>query len=412
VRRDLMDRRRLCVALCVFLPLAGAPQPVPVVAVARPTETETAAFDFPCRVAPSETVEGRSPLSGAVEEVRVRVGDAVKAGEVLIELAPRNLKQDLSLAEADVKNREAELNKAEKALAQAQKPAKGKADELDVAKARAERDLAAVRLKVVRAEVDRLQREKDAAKVKAPIGGSVVSIVSAGDQVEGGPRAASVLAKIARLDLVLAAFEMDEANLLRMKERLRKGELAAKKATEVEVLLRLHGEKEFGHRGTLRTVDNRADPKTRRIHFDAAFPNADGALTKAALTPPPKVPKGKREEPALVRLTCGDARRVLLVPPSSVGVDEGEGMFVYLVDEKNVVEKRPVKLGPLIDGLQGIEEGIKPGEWVAVGTGRPELDAKAQPLTPGVFAQDARLAGLRPGVTVRPVRVTIPRPAK
>jgi gold/copper resistance efflux system membrane fusion protein len=158
-------------------------------------------------------------------------------------------------------------------------------------------------------------------------------------------------------------------------------------------------------------VDNRADPKTRKIHFDAAFPNADGALTKAALAPPSQVPKGKREEPALVRLTCGDPRRVLLVPPSSVGVDERGAMFVFLVNEKNAIEKRPVRLGPLLDGLQGIEEGIKPGEWVAVGTGRPELDAKRQPLTPGVFAQDARLAGLRPGVAVRPVRVTIPRTA-
>src|SRR5947209_3110527 len=142
-----MDRRRLCVALCALLPLAALSQPVPVVAVARPLETETAAFDYPCKVVPSETLEVRSPMSGAAEKVHARAGDAVKAGEVLVELAPRNFKQDLRLTEADVKNREAELKKAEKALALAEKPAKGKADELDVAKARAERDLAAVRLK-------------------------------------------------------------------------------------------------------------------------------------------------------------------------------------------------------------------------------------------------------------------------
>jgi macrolide-specific efflux system membrane fusion protein len=133
---------------------------VPVVAVARPLETETAAFDFPCRVAPSETVEVRSPLSGDVEKVHARAGDVVKAGELLVELKPRNLEQDLSLAGANAKNREAELKKAEKALAMAEKPAKGKPDELDVAKARAERDLAAARLKVARAEVDRLQQER------------------------------------------------------------------------------------------------------------------------------------------------------------------------------------------------------------------------------------------------------------
>jgi RND family efflux transporter MFP subunit len=407
-----MNRPRFCIALCTLPLLASAPQSAPVVAVARPLETETATFDFPCRIAPSETVVVRSPLSGLAEKVFAREGDTVKAGDVLVELASRTLKQDLSRAETDAENRAAALKKAEKALALAEKPAKGKADELDVAKARAERDLAAILLKVARAEVARLQEEKEVAKVKAPVGGRVVSIVTAGERVEGGPRAASPVATIALLDSVLASYQVNEACLLLMKERLRKGELAAKKASEVEVLLRLPGEKGFGHRGTLHSVDNRADPKTRTIHIDASFPNADGALTKAALTPPPKSPKGKREEPALVRVTCGDPRQVLLLPPSSVGVDEGGEMYVYVVDEKNVVEKRPVKLGPLIDGLQGIEEGVKPGEWVAVGTGRPELDPKRQPLTPGSFAQDARLAGLRPGVTVRSIRVTIPMPRK
>jgi RND family efflux transporter MFP subunit len=407
-----MNRPRFYVALCALPLLAGAPQPVPVVAVARPLETETATFDFPCRIAPAETVVVRSPLSGVAEKVLARAGDAVKAGEVLVELAPRTLLQDLSRAEADAENREAALRKAEKALALTEKPAKGKADELDVAKARAERDLEATLLKVARAEVARLQGEKEAAKVKAPVGGRVVSIVAVGDRVEGGPRAASPLATIARLDTVLASYEVNEACLLLLKERLRKGELAAKKASELEVLLRLPGEKGFGHRGTLHAVDNRADPRTRKILVDATFPNADGTLTKAALAPPAKLQKGKREEPVLIRLTCGEPRRVLLLPPSSVVGDEGGEPFVYVVDDKNVVEKRAVKLGPLLDGLQGIEEGIQPGEWVAVGTGRPELDPKRQPLSPGAFSQDARLAGLRPGVTVRSIRVTIPRPDK
>jgi RND family efflux transporter MFP subunit len=405
-----MDRCRLCAALCAFLPLAAAAQPAPVVTVARPVEAETAAYDFPCRVAPSEAVQVRAPLSGVVQKAHVRAGDEVKAGDVLVELTPRNLKEDLALAEAAVQDREAGLKKADQALARSQKSKKGKADELDVARVRAERDLAAARLKVARAEVERLRGEQELARVKAPAGGKAVSVAAAGDPVECGPRVASVLATLARTNPVTASFEMDEATLLRMRERLRKGELEARKVTEVAVLLRLPGEKEFGHRGTLRPADVRADPKTRKLSYDATFPNTDGALTKAALTPPPKAQKGKREVPALVRLTCGDPRRMLLVPPAAVGVDERGKTFVFLVDERNAVEKRPVKLGPLVDGLQGIEEGINAADWVAIGTGRNVRDPMEQPLTPGAFSQDARLAGLRQGLSVRPVRVTLPRP--
>ncbi len=60
-------------------------------------------------------------------------------------------------------------------------------------------------------------------------------------------------------------------------------------------------------------------------------------------------------------------------------VDQGAG-FVYIVNEKNMIEKRPVVLGQTHDSLKAVKEGLKAEDRVVVG----------------------RLQGLRPGMVVRP----------
>jgi len=416
----------ILLALSVGIPVAGQePRPAPVVTVAQPVEAASDAFDYPCRLDPAEVVEVRAPLGGVVAKVHASVGAEVKAGDVLIELAPRDLKKDLEFAEADVKRRETDLRKAESALAKTQKPAKKKADELDVAKARAERDLAAAFLKVAQAEVKQLRQDREAARVKAPISGRVMSLAAAGDRVEGGPRSATRLAVLARFDAVRASFALDEKTLLHVRALLRKG-AAVKTPANVPALLRLPGEKAFGHKGALETVDNRVDPKSGRVRVNALFPNPDGSLTGAVLAEEKKraeqkkgeireektAKKKKQEEPPFIRVELGQPRKLLLVPGRSVGADDRGDHFVLVVDNKNVVAKRTVKLGPLLDGLQAIEEGLEPGVWVVVSVGGAKRDPADKNVSPEDFLQDARLMGLRPGTTVRPVRVTLARPAK
>ena len=66
-----------------------------------------------------------------------------------------------------------------------------------------------------------------------------------------------------------------------------------------------------------------------------------------------------------VRLPIGDPSHSLLVTERAIGTDQGT-KYVLVVNDQNVVEYRPVKLGPLSDGLRVIREGLKPGEWVIV----------------------------------------------
>jgi hypothetical protein len=75
----------------------------------------------------------------------------------------------------------------------------------------------------------------------------------------------------------------------------------------------------------------------------------------------------------------------------AIGHDQ-QGSYVFVVNEKNVVERRSVKTGPTVDSLRAIDEGLKGTEWVIVkglvkaAPGRqvtPEQEGGARPPEPG-----------------------------
>ena len=86
-------------------------------------------------------------------------------------------------------------------------------------------------------------------------------------------------------------------------------------------------------------------------------------------------------------MPVGQSRRALLVSDRALDTDQGQKVL-YVVNDKNEVASRPVRVGALHDGLREITEGLKPGERVIV-TG---------------------LQQIRPGVTVEPKLVPMPGP--
>ena len=68
-----------------------------------------------------------------------------------------------------------------------------------------------------------------------------------------------------------------------------------------------------------------------------------------------------------------------------MATDQGQ-KCVYVVDAKNQVEYRRVKVGPVqSDGLRVIQEGVKAGEWVLVSglqLVRPRMEVKPEHVTP------------------------------
>ncbi len=82
---------------------------------------------------------------------------------------------------------------------------------------------------------------------------------------------------------------------------------------------------------------------------------------------------------ARVRIPVTDPHKSLMITERAVGTDQGR-RFVYVVNDQNVVERRDVKLGRMSDGLQVVQEGVKPEDWLVVnGIQRVRDGAKVEP---------------------------------
>ena len=84
----------------------------------------------------------------------------------------------------------------------------------------------------------------------------------------------------------------------------------------------------------------------------------------------------------------GMAERGLL-PDAAIATDQSE-RFVFVIDGENEVERKPVELGPLVDGFRVVRKGVDATDRVAI----------------------SGLQRLRPGAVVEPEPTAIEAPEK
>jgi multidrug efflux pump subunit AcrA (membrane-fusion protein) len=68
---------------------------------------------------------------------------------------------------------------------------------------------------------------------------------------------------------------------------------------------------------------------------------------------------------ARVRTPIGRPHQALLVSERALDTDQGQ-KILFVVNDKNEVASRAVKLGALQNGLREVTDGLKPGEKVIV----------------------------------------------
>ncbi len=98
-------------------------------------------------------------------------------------------------------------------------------------------------------------------------------------------------------------------------------------------------------------MDNQVNPKTGTLSLRGVFPNKDEALSPGFF--------------ARVRMPISAPHQALLVSERALDNDQGQ-KILYVVNDKNEVVSRPVRLGQMHDGLRAIEDGLNPGERVIV----------------------------------------------
>jgi RND family efflux transporter MFP subunit len=313
--------------------------------------------DYDGRIAAVDMVEVRARVRGYLVKVDFQDGQIVKKGDLLFQIDPAPYQATLDAAKAKVKLAEAKV-KQTKADVERQRPLvrTGGIAQADFDKTVADAEVAAAAVEADKALVVSAQLDLNFTTIEAPIAGKASRAqVNVGNLVSGSGE--TVLTTITTVDPMYVYFDVDERALLRYRREFRKDKAGADltqtpiKDLKIPVAVALEGDEGYPHHGVLDFADNRVNPSTGTIQVRGVLPNPKRILDA-----------GMR---ARVRIPVGEPHKALLVTERAVGNEQGR-KFLYVVNDEKVVERRDVKLGRLADGLQVIQEGLKPDEWVIV----------------------------------------------
>jgi RND family efflux transporter MFP subunit len=293
----------------------------------------------------------------------------VKKGDVLFTIDQRPY-------QAEFKRAEAELARARTQLALSRSERERAVKLLDQhAISREEFDsrvsgneAAEANVQAASAAVDTAALNLSFTKVESPISGIVSrEEVTTGNLVTAGQ---TLLTRVVSVDKIYVEFEGDEQVYLKYAALARKGEVTNSRDASTPVWVGLADESGTPHEGKMVFLDNALDPQTGTIRARALLDNKERRFTPGLF--------------ARVKLIGSAKYDAILVNDSADGTDQNV-RYVFALDKDNKVQYRPVKLGPLADGLRVVREGLQPGELVVVNG----------------------LQRVRPGVQVAPERVAM-----
>jgi membrane fusion protein, multidrug efflux system len=330
------------------------PPPPAEVTVAKPEQRKVTLYmELTGSTAPLNRVDLVARVQGFLDKVAYKDGAAVKKGDLLFQIDPEDYKISLQIAEATQQQQEALLIQADADLKRKQDLVKTSAVSVaQVDDSRAKRDSTVAALDQAKGQVEQARRNLAYTTITAPFDGTMSArLVDPGAMVGAG--SPTKLATIVQLDPLYVKFNIDEQQVLTVRERMREMGVTLKDLGPVPVDIGLQTETGYPHTGTLDYVAPEIDTSTGTLAGRAIIDNKD-ALLEPGLFVRVRIPKQLNVDS-------------LLVPDVALGNSQ-QGRYLLVVDAKNFVEQRQVEVGELVDGaLRIIKSGLKPDERVIVG---------------------------------------------
>jgi multidrug efflux system membrane fusion protein len=287
------------------------------------------------------TVSLKTRIDGQITQVNFVEGQDVKEGELLIQIDPRPYQVALEQAQANLQRDEAQLTNAKvqyermKALYDGGVIAKQDLDTQEASFGQYEGTIAADK-----AAIDSAKLNLVYTRITSPINGRIgLRQVDIGNYVTAASGAS--MAVITQMHPIAIIFTLPEDQLQAVRERMQKGTLP------VDVYSR--DDQTKLSTGKLLTIDNQIDPTTGTVRFKAVFENPDNSLWPNQFVN--------------VHLLLETRKDAITAPVSAIQRGP-QGTFVYLVDNNNTVQVRPVQLALTQGNIVVIASGLQAGERV------------------------------------------------
>ncbi len=315
------------------------PAPPPVVSVLVPGTVPVAE-----RVSAVGSIAARRDMpvgvageGGMVVAIRAEAGQFVRAGQVLAEIDSSVQRAQLAQLEAAVRQAEADARLAQaeldRALALVER---GFISRADIDRRTAARDAARARVAVAEAQVREMRARIDRLAIRAPEGGLVLARnVEPGQVVSPGSG---------------GLFRIAAGGQFEMRAQVPEQEMGRVRVGQPASVIPIGSTERF--EGTVWLIEPVIDPQSRLGTVRIALPAQPGLRVGAF---------------ANAELEGATAPRPV-VPQSAVLTDR-QGSFVLVVNGSDVVERRPVRIGPVLPGGVAIAEGLSGSERVVASAG-------------------------------------------
>ena len=266
----------------------------------------------------NEAIDVTPRISSVVSAIHFNEGQAVAGGAVLVELDSREIRADLDLAEANLRERRSRYGRLE-ALAASQVVSEVELEEIQA------------QLQVAEAQVNSARARLEDTVIRAPFDGTVgLRRVSVGGLVQPN----TVITTLDDTGVMKLEFSVPEEYLAVVSQGL------AIEASGAAWPNRLFA-------GAVISVDSRIDPMTRSLAVVAELPNEHGDLKPGMFL---QVVIARRRENVVL------AAEAALVPRQG-------RQFVFVVNDGRAQE-REVKLGSRLPGQVEIVRGLDAGEEI------------------------------------------------
>ncbi|WP_372844248.1 efflux RND transporter periplasmic adaptor subunit [Psychrobacter sp.] len=405
---------------------AAAQQQMPPAVV----NVQTVTFDtvpqvqtFAGRTAAYQTADVRPQVNGIIDEVLFREGSNVKKGQPLYRINTDNYATSITSGQAAIAqaeanyqtalannaNAKADLASRQASLAQAQNDLQrlqGLVAIDAISKQQYDQAQTAVRtaqaaVQSANAAIGQSQAGIESAKagiqtakaglqastldlnrtiVRAPISGRTDrSSVTAGTLVSSGQP--TPLVTISRLDPIYVDISQSSSELLKLRQQISAGK-AKTGMNSVELVL--EDGSTYPVRGELALSEAKVDESTGAVTLRAVFPNNSNILLPGMYVS--------------ARLTQSVITNAALVPQSAVMRSTKSETQVYIVDENNKIQVRPVTINGTYQGQWVVTDGLQAGDKVVIIGGakvKPEQEVIAKPLENPNPAPAAKAAAVK-----------------
>ena len=299
--------------------------------------------------APIKNVDLVARVQGFLQSINYQDGTFVKEGTTLFTIEPDTYKLKLEQAQSAESGMQASMKQAEadfkrqSDLVQKQAVSQATLDTSTAARENAQANLQQAQVNTKIAAVN-----YGYTNVTAPFDGIVSAhLASIGELV--GVSSPTQLATIVALDPIYVNFNVNEQDVLRIREEARRRGMTADDLKSLPVEVGLQTESGFPHKGNLDYVSPTLNQSTGTLPVRGVLPNPDRVLLPGYFV--------------RVRVPFDQQKDALLVPDVALGSDQS-GRYVLVVNGENVVEQRKVQTGPLEGDLRVIESGLKPDDRV------------------------------------------------